>query len=91
MRQLNHDFKEVLARHPRERSFGARKGHACALDRIASALDDRFPRLRARDLKGRHVEFLVVSWWEQVLSAGTTVTREFGHNRCGVSQTYLGK
>lgn len=71
MRQLNHDFKEVLARHQRERSFGTRRGRAYALDRMASALDGRFPRLRARSLKGRHVEFLVAGWREQGLSAGT--------------------
>lgn len=70
MRQLNHDFKEVLARHPRERSFGTRRGRAYALDRMASALDGRFPRLSARNLKGRHVEFLVAGWREQGLSAG---------------------
>ena len=71
MRQLNHDFKEVLARHPRERSHGTRRGRAYALDRMATALDRQFPRLRAWNLKGRHVEFLVGDWKERGLSAGT--------------------
>ena len=71
VRQLNHDFKEILARHPRERSHGTRRGRAYALDRMATALDRRFPRLRAWNLKGRHVEFLVADWKERRLSAGT--------------------
>jgi len=71
MRQLNHDFKEVLARHPRERSHGTRRGRAYALDRMATTLDKRFPRLRAWNLKGKHVEFLVADWKRGELSMGT--------------------
>ena len=71
MRQLNHDFKEILARDPRERSHGTRRGRAYALDRMATALDRRFPRLRAWNLKGRHVEFLVADWKRRDLSMGT--------------------
>ena len=71
MRQLNHDFKEVLARYPRERSHGTRKGRAYALDRMATTLDRQFPRLRARNLKGKHVEFLVADWKRCALSMGT--------------------
>ena len=71
MRQLNYDFKEILARHPRERSHGTRRGRAYALDRMATALDRQFPRLRAWNLKGRHVEFLVSDWKHRGLSMGT--------------------
>ena len=71
MRQLNHDFKEVLARYPRERSHGTRRGRAYALDRTATTLDRQFPRLRARNLKGKHVEFLVADWKRRELSMGT--------------------
>ena len=71
MRQLNHDFKEILSRHPRERSHGTRRGRAYALDRMATTLDRQFPRLRAWNLKGRHVEFLVADWKGRGLSAGT--------------------
>ena len=71
MRQLNHDFKEILARHPRERSHGTRRGRAYALDRMATTLDRQFPRLRAWNLKGRHVEFLVADWKRRGLSMGT--------------------
>ncbi len=71
VRQLNHDFKEVLARHPRERSHGTRRGRAYALDRMATTLDRQFPRLRAWNLKGRHVEHLVAGWKARGLSAGT--------------------
>ena len=71
MRQLNHDFKEVLARYPRERSHGTRRGRAYALDRMATTLDRQFPRLRARNLKGKHVEFLVADWKRRELSMGT--------------------
>ena len=70
MRQINHDFKEVLARYPRERSHGTRKGRAYALDRMAT-LDRQFPQLRAWNLKGKHVEFLVGDWKRSGLSMGT--------------------
>ena len=71
MRQLNHDFKEVLVRYPRERSHGTRKGRAYALDRMATMLDRQFPRLRAWNLKGKHVEFMVADWKRRDLSMGT--------------------
>ena len=71
MRQLNHDFKEILARHSRERSHGTRRGRAYALDRMATTLDRQFPRLRAWNLKGKHVEFLVADWKRRGLSMGT--------------------
>jgi len=41
MRQLNHDFKEVLARHPRERSFGTRNGRVYALCRWVASTRSR--------------------------------------------------
>ena len=71
MRQLNHDFKEILARHAKERSYGTRKGRGYALDGMATTLDRRFPHLRAWNLRGKHVEFLVADWKERGLSMGT--------------------
>lgn len=44
MRQLNHDFKEVLGRYPKERSYGTRKGRAYALDEMGTALTFRWAR-----------------------------------------------
>ena len=38
---------------------------------MAATLDRQFPRLRAWNLKGRHVEFLVADWKGHGLSAGT--------------------
>ena len=72
LRQLNHDFKEVLARYPRERVRTARAGGApTRWTGWRTTLDRQFPRLRARNLKGKHVEFLVADWKRRELSMGT--------------------
>ena len=66
MRRLNHDFKEALARFPRERSYGTRKGRAYALDQMASTMDGQFPGLRAWTSRASTSS----SWWPIGRSGG---------------------
>ena len=71
MRQLNYDFKEILARHPKHGAHGTRTTRAYALDQMATTLDRQFPHLRGWNLKGKHIEFLLRDWKRRELSMGT--------------------
>ena len=71
MRQLNYDFKEILARHPKHGAHGTRTARAYALDQMTTALDRQFPHLRGWNLKGKHIEFLLRDWKRRGLSMGT--------------------
>ena len=75
MRQLNYDLKR-LQDDAKEGAFGTRTGRSFNLARMANTLHDLgYRRLRAKGLKGKHVEALVREWKRQGLSTGTMKNR----------------
>ena len=75
MRKLNRDFWQ-LQKDSRDGSHGTRRERSYALARMADTLHEEGCRgLRARNLKGRHVEALVRDWLRRGLSDGTMKNR----------------
>ena len=75
MRQLNFDLLRLLE-GDRQGSHGTRRMRRYALMQAAETLHRLGYRgLRAKGLKGRHVEALVVEWRRQGLGAGTMRNR----------------
>ena len=75
VRQLNFDLLR-LQDGDRPESYGTRRARGYALAQAAETLHRLGYRgLRARGLKGRHVEALVAEWQRQGLSDGTTRNR----------------
>ena len=75
MRQLNWDLK-LLEREAKDGSRGKRSDRSYSLALMENTLHDLgFKGLRARGLKGKHVEALVGEWNRQGLSAGTMANR----------------
>ena len=75
MRQLNFDLQRLLE-GDREGSHGTRRMRRFVLMQAAETLHGLGYRgLRARGLKGRHVEALVGEWQRQGLGAGTMRNR----------------
>ena len=75
MRGLNWDLLQ-LQRRAGEGSNGTRRDRAYALAQMANALHEAGYRgLRARGLKGKHIEALVRDWSERDLSHATMMNR----------------
>ena len=68
MRKLNWDLLQ-LQKGSRDGSHGTRRERSYALAQMASTLhEEGYRGLRARNLKGRHVEALVREWFRRGLS-----------------------
>ena len=75
MRQMNFDLRRLLA-DDRQGSHGSRRARGHVLAQAAETLHRLGYRgLRAKGLKGRHVEALVGEWRRQGLSEGTIKNR----------------
>ena len=75
MRQLNFDLLRLLEGDSRG-SHGTRRGRRYVLAQAAETLHALGYRgLRAKGLKGRHVEALVAEWRRRCLSDGTIKNR----------------
>ena len=75
MRQINFDLARLLD-GDRQGSHGTRRGRSYVLAQAAETLHRLGYRgLKARGLKGRHVEALVAEWLRQGLSEGTMRNR----------------
>ena len=75
MRQLSFDLLR-LRDGDRRGSYGTRRARGYALAQAAETLHRLgYRRLRARGLKGRHIEALVEEWRRQGLSDGTMRNR----------------
>ena len=75
MRKLNWDFLQ-LQKDTRDGSHGTRRERSYALAQAANALHDEDHRgLRARNLKGGHIEALARDWLRRGLSNGTMMNR----------------
>ena len=75
MRDLNWDLLQ-LQRQAGEGSHGTRRDRSYALAQMANALHEAgYCGLRARGLKGKHIEALVRDWSERDLSHATMMNR----------------
>ena len=75
MRKLNWDLLQ-LQKGSRDGSHGTRRERSYALAQAAEALHQLGYRgLRAKGLKGRHIEALVAEWRRQGLTDGTVKNR----------------
>ena len=75
MRKLNYDLWQ-LQQGKRDGSHGTRRERSYALAQMANTLHERgFPGLRARNLKGRHVEALVRDWFDRGLADAIKMNR----------------
>ena len=75
MRKLNYDLWQ-LQRGSRDGSHGTRRDRSYALAQMANTLHaEGYRGLRARNLKGRHVEALVRDWSRRGLSHATMMNR----------------
>ena len=75
MRDLNYDLKRLGARN-RDGGRSAQANRARILSQLANQLHELgYKKLRAVDLKGRHVNALVKAWQDQELSPGTMKNR----------------
>jgi len=75
MRDLNYDLKRLGQRN-RDGSHAAQANRARILSQLANQLYELgYKKLRAVDLKGRHVNALVKAWQDQALSPGTMKNR----------------
>ena len=75
MRDLNYDLKRLGARN-RDGSHAAQANRARILSQLANQLHELgYKKLRAVELKGRHVNALVKAWQDQELSPGTMKNR----------------
>ena len=75
MRQLHFDLLRLL-KDDRQGSHGSRRARGYVLAQAAETLHRLGYRgLRARGLKGRHIEALVAEWRRQGLSDGTVKNR----------------
>ena len=75
MRKLNWDLLQ-LQKGSRDGSHGTRRERSYALAQMANTLhEEGYRGLRARNLKGRHVEALVAEWRRQGLTDGTVKNR----------------
>ncbi len=75
MRDLNYDLKRLGARN-RDGSHAAQANRARILSQLANQLHELgYKKLRAVDLKGRHVNALVKAWQDQELAPGTMKNR----------------
>ena len=71
MRKLNWDLLQ-LQKGSRDGSHGTRRERSYALAQMANTLhEEGYRGLRARNLKGRHVEALVREWFRRGLSHAT--------------------
>ena len=84
MRKLNYDLWK-LQQGRRDGSHGTRRERSYALAQMANTLHERgYPGLRARNLKGRHIEALVRDWFDRGLADATMMNR-MAHLRQGRS------
>ena len=75
MRKLNYDLWQ-LQQGRRDGSHGTRRERSYALAQMANTLHERgYAGLRARNLKGRHVEALVRDWFDRGLADATMMNR----------------
>ena len=75
MRRLNYDLWQ-LQQGRRDGSHGTRRERSYALAQMANTLHERgFPGLRARNLKGKHIEALVRDWFDRGLADATMMNR----------------
>ena len=75
MRKLNWDLLQ-LQKGSRDGSHGTRRERSYALAQMANTLhEEGYRGLRARNLKGRHVEALVREWFRRGLSHATMKNR----------------
>ena len=75
MRKLNYDLWR-LQQGRRDGSHGTRRERSYALAQMANTLHERgYPGLRARNLKGRHIEALVRDWFDRGLADATMMNR----------------
>ena len=75
MRDLNFDHRRLQKEHE-DGPHGTRRAHSCALAQMANALHEAGYRgLRAKGLKGKHVEALVRHWRDRRLSDATLMNR----------------
>ena len=75
MRQLHFDLLRLLE-DDRQGSHGSRRARRYVLTQAAETLHRLGYRgLRAKELKGRHIEALVAEWRRQGLSDGTVKNR----------------
>lgn len=75
MRDLNYDLKRLGERN-RDGSYAAQANRARMLSQLANQLYELgYKKLRAVDLKGRHVNALVKAWQDQELAPGTMKNR----------------
>ena len=75
MRDLNYDLKRLGERN-RDGSRAAQANRARMLSQLANQLHELgYKKLRAVELKGRHVNALVKTWQDQELSPGTMKNR----------------
>ena len=81
MRKLNWDLLQ-LQKGSRDGSHGTRRERSYALAQMANTLhEEGYRGLRARNLKGRHVEALVREWFRRGLSHATmNPSRPLGKN-----------
>ena len=76
MRDLNRDLLRLQRRVGDDGSHASRRDRRYALSQIANTLDELGHRgLRAKGLKGRHVEALVGHWLDRGLSDATMMNR----------------
>ena len=75
MRKLNWDLLQ-LQKGRRDGSHGTRRDRSYALAQMANTLhEDGYRGLRAKGLKGKHIEALVRDWFRRGLSHGTIMNR----------------
>ena len=75
MRKLNYDLWQ-LQQGKRDGSHGTRRDRSYALAQMANTLHERgFPGLRARNLKGKHIEALARDWFDRGLADATMMNR----------------
>ena len=75
MRKLNYDLWQ-LQQGKRDGSHGTRRERSYALAQMTNTLHERgYPGLRARNLKGRHIEALVRDWFDRGLADATMMNR----------------
>ena len=75
MRKLNYDLWQ-LQQGKRDGSHGTRRERSYALAQMANTLHEKgYPGLRARNLKGKHIEALVRDWMDRGLADATMMNR----------------
>jgi hypothetical protein len=78
MRDLNYQLKQ-LCQHNRDGSFATRADRERMLALFANQLHEMgFRRLRAENLKPKHIEALIERWKAEAISAGTRKNQKIG-------------